>query len=266
MKKIRFENILRILAIVLICALTASIVALVILFSVGAKPSLIRHKEKQENTDGEKKTSAILLKTPDYGEFYLNDIVFLGDKSIESLKDPSLLKYAESRDRVLLGEDGDLPLDTKLASASVILPSDQSILSISEAMKRLLPEHLIITVGLSNGAQYCSRETFILYYTALIDCIKEASPNTKIILQSILPVSSSFESDTLNIAKDKIETANGWIMTIANESNVAFLNTFEALSNSNGDLKQEFDSGDGFTLNQEGLSAMLYYIRTHGYK
>jgi tetrapyrrole methylase family protein/MazG family protein len=53
---------------------------------------------------------------------------------------------------------------------------------------------------------------------------------------------------------------------LAEEKGVRYLHTAESLKDKSGALNPSFDSGDGVTLNESGYTAMLHYIRTHGYK
>ena len=135
-----------------------------------------------------------------------------------------------------------------------------------DAAAELKPDYLLITVGLENGVRYCTEEQFKDYYTRLVVAIKEASPGTHIILNSIFPVSKKYERSTQGISRDKIDTANSWIVEIAEGQGVKYLNSAEALKNGNGYLDSKYDSGDGLHLSNDGYAAFFEYVRTHGYK
>ena len=233
------------------------LISCIVMFINGMKPGLF--KVTLPNTA--KNTSTELEETFDYGDGYLKSIVFIGDKTTAKLYES---QNGISEDQVWTGVDGTLDLDYDLPTTSVICCGNE--ISLTEAIKRYSPKYVIITVGLENGVGYCNEETFKEYYGQLIDAIKESSPSTRIILQSIFPVSRKISSSTPAISNDRINKANVWISELAVEHSVRFLDTASALKGKNGSLNDEYDSGNGITLNKKGQSAVIEYIRTHGYK
>ncbi len=205
---------------------------------------------------------AELEATYDYGDGYIKSMVWVGDRTISPLKNH--LDIAPSQ--LWLGEDGSLRLDYNLASTPVVASNDKKYSSIALAAEEIRPKYMLITVGLDNGVGYCTEEKFKEYYARLIDTVKEASPDTMIILQSVLPVSKAVEKESPSISNDRIGEVNHWICELGGELSVRYLNTHSALVDEKGYLKQEYDSGDGITLNASGYAAMLEYVRTHGYK
>lgn len=207
-----------------------------------------------------------LAETTDYGQYYVNSMVFVGDSTILGLKDYSLLRDGTETDHVWTGESGDLPLDYNVDTATVVCSKDGKLMTVSSAIKEKKPAYIVITLGINNGVPYCTEENFKAYYQKLITSIKNESPDAKIILQSILPVSEKYAKSTSGITADKIDTANEWIAELAQTNELRYLNTAEALKNTKGYLDAKYDSGNGLQLNLEGYNAMLTYIRTHGYK
>jgi lysophospholipase L1-like esterase len=167
--------------------------------------------------------------------------------------------------QIWTGESGDLSLDYSIDTATVVNPRDGSSLTIKTALERMQPDYLIITLGLNNGVSYCTEEKFKEYYGKLIDAVNEASPDTRIILQSVFPVSKVAEKRLSGISNDKIDKANTWIEELAVEKSVRYLYTSSVLKDKKGYLSPQYDSGDGVTLNESGYAIMLEYIRTHGY-
>ena len=234
----------------------ACIVATVFVCIAGTSPDIYRENTPNVNT------SAELPPTYDFGEGYLKSIVFLGDRSIAPLAESSDII---SSFQIWGGEGGTLSLDYNLASTPIFI-ADKKAASAQDAAKEYQPQYMLITVGLDNGVGYCTEEKFKEYYIRLIDSIKESSPDTKIILQSILPVSNDFQKNYPTLSNKNINIANKWISEICSEKSIGYLNTNATLSNDKGYLDPTYDSGDGITLNASGYSAMLDYIRTHGYK
>jgi lysophospholipase L1-like esterase len=101
-------------------------------------------------------------------------------------------------------------------------------------------------------------------YTKLVNIVKEANPETKIILQSIFPVAKSYVNK-ISINNKKIADANTWIVAIAKETGVKYANTASVLIGSNGYLPEEYQNGDGLHLNEISFAIELDYLRTHAY-
>ena len=108
---------------------------------------------------------------------------------------------------------------------------------------------------------------FISNYQRLITEMKRINPNGVIIVQSILPVSSYYDENSRNLNNNKINKLNYYLAKMCEELNISFLNTAEALKNSQGQLKDEFyrDSAteSGIYLNEEANEVAMKYFRTH---
>lgn len=206
-----------------------------------------------------------LQKTADYGQNYVDSITFFGDRSIARMLDFEVLTGGDKSYQVWSGEDGDIPLDSNIAGISVLFPENDEVVNISDAMQRRSPKYLIVTLGINNGVPYCDKETFTEYYQDIIDVLRESSPSTVIILQSIFPVSKKAERKNPAVTNEKIDTANAWIIELCAKNDLAFLNTASALKNEKGYLNSDYVSEDGMSMNDSGYKRVLRYIRTHGY-
>ena len=252
-----FNKIAAVLVTFMAVLLVASAVSVVTICVNGAKPDIYTHKGESAPI-----SSAELRKTFDYGDGYIKKIIFVSDKTVS----PMPHAYTDvQKDQVWSSVDGSLPLDSNLDSIAIIHSEGEKGSSIPLAAEIYKPQYMIITVGLENGVAYCNEEKFKEYYTELVNAIKEASPSTNIILQSIFPISKQAEKKNPNISNDRIDRANVWIAKICEETSTRFLNTASALKDG-GYLAEGYDSGDGITLNSDGYKAMIEYIRTHGYK
>ena len=245
---------------ILLCACAISIIT----FGIqGVRPEL--KPQKRENAPIAS-SHAALGETPNYGVFYTDTIVFLGDTTVSSMADENTLLNGEGTLQIWTDADGSLPLASNIDKTEIVIPSLDQNAYIADAIAEIRPQYLLITVGFENGVRYCTKAQFKDYYTKLIVTVKEASPETKIIVNSVFPVSKKYERKTSGISMEKIDTANGWIVEIAEEQGVRYLDSASALKSSKGYLKSEYDSGDGLHLNAEGYKAFLNYVRTHGYK
>ena len=250
-------------SIILSCAVALAVIAcavcVVSLIVNGARTDLLNGKDNNEYVASD----AELAPTYDYGQAYIDSIVFISDMTLSSTEFSALLRDSS---QVWSGIEGSFPLDYNTDTANVIYSEDGKKGTVALATEEYKPQYVVITVGLENGVAHCSKEKFQEYYSKIIDAIKSASPSTKIILQSVFPTSKQVAKDTPNISGKKISIANLWIAELAQIKSVKYLNTASALSDKQGNLKSEYDSGDGIHLNLDGYTAVLHYIRTHGYK
>lgn len=246
----------KVIVISLLVALFLAIVAVVCLVS------LIKKDSDFDISNSE----ATLKSTPDYGQNYLNNLIFLGDFTSQNMITEGVLSDGADSNQVWTGKDGTLCLDYNIDKTTIILPETDEEILLSKALETKKPRFLVITLGLENGVPYCDKEEFCEYYKKLVEAVRESSPNTKIILQSILPVTAKFERKNPEISNEKIDKCNEWICELAEELNVRFLNSAEALKDSSGNLGKEYSNKDGSSPNAAGYQKMFEYIRTHGYK
>jgi lysophospholipase L1-like esterase len=216
---------------------------------------------------------SILPLTEDMGEEYIKDIIFLGESTTYGLWHYGVLPDEKNTTNVWTGATvqngsiccaGTLSLSPSISQAKLFYPDTGEALTVSEALLRKQPKFLVITLGLNNGASYYTEDEFKQCYRTLLNTAISASQDTAILLQSIFPVAKSCKIRAYT--PEKIRLCNSWILDLAEEYGLGFLDTFSALADTEGYLKEEFDNGgDGIHLNHEGLLAVLHYVRTHGY-
>lgn len=261
--KINFNKLIKFslaaFGIIIVCC----IVSLITMLVGGVKPDLFEKSNTDNNTSG---LSSRLDKTPDYGQNYINNIIFVGDSTTEAMKSCQVLNRGADTKQIWTGEGGTLSLDFSIDTATIVYPETAESISIATAAERKKPDYIIITLGIDNGVAYCTEAKFKEYYSKLLKSVSEVSPDTHIILQSVFPVSAKVQKESPNISNKKIDTANRWIEELAQDMSVRYLDTASVLKDSKGNLDPKYDSGDGICLNAEGYTAVLTYIRTHGYR
>ena len=205
-----------------------------------------------------------LGETEDAGQEYIDKIVFLGDSSIYWLAGHGILPFTQ----VWTDAEGtmslfNVPIDP-IRYFDPATPDTAESLLIPDCAARRKPEILLITLGL-NGIAMLDEQQFRSYYTDMLSQIQAASPDTKIILQSILPVMDS--RVPRGISNEKIDTANQWIYSIAEQMGVRYLNSQPAVEDENGQLRADYndDLAMGIHMNPTGFEALLQHIRTHAW-
>ena len=189
-------------------------------------------------------SSVLLAETEDAGQEYIDKLTFLGDSTTYGLKYYEVLSGGKNTTQVWTPASGTLTL-FNYATATIVFPEDGQEISIVDAVTRKLPEYLVITLGV-NGVSMMDEDWFKTDYTALVQSIQAASPDTKIICNSIYPVENDYE---------QIESINNTNIPQANE-----------LKAEDGSLREDYGNGDGIHLNADGFNAVLNYLRTHAYQ
>lgn len=209
----------------------------------------------------------VLGETADAGQSYIDKLTFLGDSTTYGLwyysNEAPLLTGELESEQVWTPSSGTLAL-FNYNTATVRCPTpDGPEISIAEAAALKKPEYLVITLGV-NGVSDMSEDYFKECYTGVINAVLGASPNTKIICNSIYPVGRNY-AQLSSINNDKINAANEWIKEVAAATGTRYSDTCSVLKDSEGWLRDDYQNGDYIHLNATGFTVVLEYLRTHAY-
>ena len=208
-------------------------------------------------------SAALLGETEDAGQAYIDRLTFLGDSTTNGLKEDGVLSGGTATTQVWTPASGTLTLYLWNA-ASIVYPETGAEMTIADAVETKKPEYLVITLGV-NGVAELEEDAFKIYYTDIINSVKEASPSTRIICNSIYPVENDYEHID-QISNEKINTANGWILDVAEATGTRYADSCSVLKAADGSLREELGNGDGLHLNADGYNAVLEYLRTHAWQ
>ena len=205
-------------------------------------------------------TVAGLAQTSDMGKEYVDKFIFLGDSTTYGLGYYDIVDDSQ----VWTPASGTLTLSL-WSTSTIVYPDDKSELSIKDAVTKKQPEYMLITLGV-NGVSFMDEEYFITEYTKLVQAVQAASPNTKIILNSIYPVTAGYSEKGNGITNEKIDTANTWVERVASSLGVKYLDSESVIKDENGALPDKYCNGDGLHLNTDGFNLIMNFLRTHGYQ
>ena len=207
-------------------------------------------------------TSAILPETSDMGQSYIDSMIFVGDSNTAHLRSFGVLADGKETKQVWATKSQTISLDPQITSKKIVYPDTGEEMTIAQAASLKKPQYLVISLG-TNGLAYLDEEQFKYCYNKLLAAIKEVSPSTKVIIQSIYPVTSWYTG----ISNAQINEANEWLVELAKEAGVRYIDTASVLKDGNGALKETYNSyhEDGYHINADAYKAILQYIRTHGW-
>ncbi len=204
-----------------------------------------------------------LAETEDAGWEYVDRMTFLGDSTTHGLVYYGVLSDKKDTTQVWTPASGTLALFNQ-STATIVYPETGEEITIVDAVTRKKPEYLVITLGV-NGVSFMAEDYFTSEYTALVESIQAASPDTKIICNSIYPVESDYEH-LESINNERITAANEWIKNVAEATGVKYADSAPVITGDDGFLIPEYGNGDGIHLNSAGFLKILDYLRTHAYQ
>lgn len=108
--------------------------------------------------------------------------------------------------------------------------------------------------GANLGADF-NADIIVAKMQEAIDAIRQASPETEILIQSLIPVNSGYEKyAAFKGTTKKVKATNKKLQKLAKKNKVVWVDVYPAMVDETGDLKAEF-TNDGFKLMGRGYSA-----------
>ena len=203
----------------------------------------------------------------DGGADYRDRLFFLGESTTAHLRARGVLTGGTATDRVFAPRSGTMMLSRRILTERVTEPLTGAEMTISEAVALRRPEILVLSFGLNGILGFLNRKTdYTEPYRALIRAVKQASPGTVVILQTVYPVARepggwNFNRSPAEINR-AVETLNGWLPEIAAAEGAFVVDTAAVLRDGDGFLRADF-SADGIHLTREGYEAVLFCLQTH---
>ncbi|MBQ8441341.1 MAG: hypothetical protein IJX19_11805 [Clostridia bacterium] len=212
----------------------------------------------------------ILEESADAGMAYIDRMIFFGESTTTHLRSRGVLSGGTETHQVWADSSGTKTLSSKLLSETLVYPPTGENLTLAAALEKEQPAYLVLSFGLNNIAHFVNnKQNYVNNYNKLIDAVQKASPNTRIILQSVYPVSAACDDFSVDGATvcSYTETLNGWLREIAStHENVKFADTASMLKAADGTLLPAYDSGDGVHLTAQAYQQILHYLRTHAWQ
>jgi lysophospholipase L1-like esterase len=183
-------------------------------------------------------------------------VYFFGDSTTAHMA----VRGGVPADRVWSGEGSTVRFSSVNRERCVKLSSGQ-LVTLREAAARIKPRVLVITLGVSGGAGVLSEADFKSVYKTMLLSVKEASPGTKIYVQSILPLSDMSVKYYKRITKEAVLTANSWIREVCASLSVPYIDTYPLLTDGSGYLKKEYQNDEYMHLTGSAYAVILENIR-----
>ena len=197
--------------------------------------------------------TTVLAYKEDAKKGYLNRCVFLGDS-----RTVAMVNYGLIND------------DAALAQIGISHPSFAGNQFVNNAgkqytLKSYLSSHqapvIYIALGV-NGINDPSEEHYKTSFIELIDKIMEQAPNSNIVLMSIGPVDDNGAYRN-TVQNSQINKYNDFLRETAKDKHIFYLDIAEELTGDDGQVKPEYNGGDGLHYSNSGCQAIFDYIVSH---
>ena len=200
------------------------------------------------------------LKTVADSDDPVDRMTFFGDSTTAHLA----LRGGIPQERVWSGVGSTVLFETVNAVKCVHLQKENRDLSLAEAVALKKPRILVITVGVSGGAGRLSRESFVSIYRELLLSVRKASPETKLLVQSLLPLSDQSVKHYKRLTKEAVAQANGWVRELCAELQIPYVDTHAKLIDPNtGYLKPEYQNDEYMHLTAQAYEVILANLRAY---
>ena len=264
------------IVICLVAALTLGVIALVRAGDdEGEQPDVDNNDVDTEAPNGDDtpsiptaKPSRVLGATADMGQAYIDSMIFVGESTTAHLRSRGVLTGGKSTKQVWSNESNTMALDLNILQKTINYPETGQAMTIPAAAAVARPKYIVLNFGV-NGIQTFGKneKLYTTAYGKLIDAIHEASPDTVVLLQTVYPVAANqatFGEGAATI-NGYIKRLNELLPDIATAHNAYVVDTASVLVGSDGNLRSDYQTGDGIHLTTEAYVQILGYLRTHGY-
>ncbi|MBR5187067.1 MAG: hypothetical protein IKW18_01235 [Clostridia bacterium] len=188
----------------------------------------------------------------------IDRMTFFGDSTTAHLA----LRGGIPKERVWSGVGSTVLFETVNRTKCVHLQKEHLDLTLPEAAALKKPEILVITIGVSGGAGTLPREVFTEIYRELLLSVQKASPKTKILVQSVLPLSDRSVKHYKRLTKEAVLQANLWISELCEELRIPYVDSYsELIDPETGYLKAEYQNDEYMHLTSAAYTVILENLR-----
>lgn len=210
----------------------------------------------QVNSPPEGNTLVKENKTSEYdSDFYLGNTIFIGDSRTHGF-----LSYNYFPPEQVYSMDG--CTQKNIQGEKIADLGDEELFTVDEAVGKRRPQRILLAFGV-NAIATMSESEFMSSYISLVDSLKKASPESAIIIQSIMPVSMWLERQNPDINNESIEHYNNLLYKYAADNGYYYMNTAEIMTDDDNSLDSKYDAGDGLHFNTSAYDALIEYYESH---
>lgn len=174
-----------------------------------------------------------------------NDIIFLGNSITDGGEFSEIFKNPNIKNRGINSDTVD------------------GIAKRLNQITRGKPAKIFLLIGINDVSHNLSAEAIAAKYAALVDSIHKQSPETKLYIQSVMPINNDYKRYKALLGREKvIPQLNRRLKEIASEFGDTYIDLWPALADSNGKMRREY-TNDGLHLTGKGYTAWTNLLKPY---
>lgn len=228
---------------------------------------MISQTEPEESAEA---TSALEVESKDYNNVasgkleeteyvsadYFMDTLFLGDSRTVALRNNGYIKPENTF--AINGISHVTYLTQEFTDSSTGVTGN-----IFDIVKIRKPKRIYVALGV-NGLAYIDTTEFLNKFEELIDKLSNASPDSIIVIEGILPVNEVNYTKNPNLNNKNIDLMNEKLLKMSIDKGIYFLDIGCLIKDVNNQLALQYDCGDGLHFSETGNSKVYDGICSHG--
>ena len=184
---------------------------------------------------------------------YFSNALFLGDTRVQCLDLYGVGNFKTLLYGTSINVSNALSYDCKSSDGVDGTPNDKVLLNDYDK--------IYLNFGI-NELGWPNSDSFATNYRLLIDELKAKSPESTIYICGIMPISVLRDGKVQYVTNDRIRSYNDLLQTVAEDTQVYYLNCYECIADEEGYLPAELNS-DGINLYEEGCQIWYDYLKSH---
>lgn len=173
-----------------------------------------------------------------------NEIIFLGNSITDGSEWCELLGNPRARNRGISGD------------------TSEGVLNRLYQVTRVQPAKVFLLIGINDLARNISPDTVYVNICKIVSGITAKSPETKVYVQSILPVNNTFKTFSGHTSRTpQVKDLNERLKNICPKLGATYVDLFSELKNPDDDLLNPLYTNDGLHLLGEGYEAWAKVIK-----
>ena len=187
---------------------------------------------------------------------YMNNCIFLGDS-----RTVAMVSYGFVSDENVLAKVG---ISHTSVLSSTFMQNSGKQYTVESYLKSHKAPVIYINYGV-NGMNGISEEKYEKAYKDVVEKIMDLAPESEIVLMAIWPVDDNGPYKG-NVKNEWIDKYNDFLKTLAEYEGIFYLDVDSVLKGSDGQIKGEYDAGDGLHYRACAYTTIIEYVIHHPVK
>ncbi|MBO4846557.1 MAG: hypothetical protein J5525_09655, partial [Lachnospiraceae bacterium] len=203
----------------------------------------------------EEEYKTVLEYNADTKPGYMNNCIFLGDS-----RTVAMVSYGFVSDENVLAKVG---ISHQAVMSTTFTQNSGKQYTIAQYLKS--HKAPVIYIGYGVNGMNGNEEQYEKSYKEVVEKIMDLAPDSEIVLMAIWPV-NDYGSYKNTVRNEWVNKYNDFLKTLAEYEGIFYLDVDTILRDSDGQIKGEYDAGDGLHYRACAYTVILEYIIHHPVK